>query len=170
MAQTSVTEYRARDIQGQIINPTEAVTEVRIVDDSDNITAGLTVVQSTADIDVALPDAAFTKAEFQGIAVWDGVDREKALSTGINTYEDDSPITLLLEGVTAVPVTDTVSKNGTVFFVHTTGGASTKHTYRSDLDTDKASEIPAYYLEDGTTGNLVRIRVSKKAGLGSLLT
>lgn len=170
MSQTSVSEFRDTYIQGAIQNPNEAVTESRIVDDSTNILPGYPVVQGTNDLDVSLPSAAFTQAEFQGIAVYSDTAKEHAISTGVNSYADDEPITILKDGVIAVLVEDTVTKGEIVFAVHTTGGASTLYTYRGDLDTDKAAEIPATFEESGVSGDLVKIRLSSGAGLGSRLT
>lgn len=170
MAQTTVSEYRDAYVVGQILNPEEAVTETRIVEESTGLIPGNVAIQGTDDIEVARADAAFTQETFQGIVVYSDVGREKALTTGTVTYEDASEVTILKDGVIAVPITDTVTKNEIVFFTHTTGGASTLHTYRGDLDTDKAAEIPAYFLDSGVTGDIVRIRVRTGAGLGSRLS
>ena len=61
-------------------------------------------------------------------------------------------------------------KGGIAFFVHTAGGASTQYTWRADADTDKASETPAEFLEGGSSGDIVRVRLRMGAGLGSRLT
>ena len=170
MSQTSVSEFRNAYVQGQMHNPSIADTEQRIVDDSTNIVPGDVVVQGTADDDVKGAVAAFTKATFQGIAIWSGQAKEKALSTGVNTYADNEPIPILKRGIIAVLLGGTVAKGGTGFFVHTAAGASALHTWRADLDTDKASEVPGVYLSDGVSGDIVLFRLSVDAGIGSILT
>ncbi len=170
MTQTSVSEFRDKYVAGQLHNPSIVDTESRLVDDSTNILPGDVVLQSTLDIDVVGAVAAFTKVTFQGIAIWNAFQNEKALSTGLNTYEDDQPIPILKRGVIAVLLGDTVAKGGTGFFVHTTGGDSTLHTWRIDLDTNKASEVPGVYLQGGDSGDIVLFRLSIDAGIGSVLT
>lgn len=170
MSQTTVTEYQDQYVAGQIHNPNEAKTRTHVVNDSNGIPYGRAVIKGTAENEVKNPTAAFTKAVFRGIAAWTPVGTEKALLTGTNTVANDEEIYILKTGVISVLVTDTVTEGGTVFYTHTTGGASTLYTFRSDLDTDKASEIPAVFLEDGVTGDIVKIQLMYAAGIGSILT
>ena len=53
MSQTTVNEYRARDIQGQVHNLSEATTDVRVVDSATNIVPGYAVIKGTADNEVS---------------------------------------------------------------------------------------------------------------------
>lgn len=170
MTQTSVDEFRDQYVAGQIHDIATAKTQTLIVDDDTNIIPGDVVIQSTLDIDVKGAEAAFTKKTFQGVAVWNEFQNEKALSTGVNSYADDDPITVLRTGVIAVLLGDTVAKNGTGFFVHTAAGDSALHTWRIDLDTDKASEVPGYYLQGGDSGDIVLFQLEYAAGIGSVLT
>lgn len=169
MTQTSVSEFRDQYIVGDIQNPTEATTMVKIVDDSTNILAGEVVVKSS-ETEVKGAVAAFTKATFRGIAVLGLFTNEKALTTGVNSYTDNEPITFLRKGVIPVLLGGTVVEGGTGFFVHTAAGASALHTWRADLDTDKASEVPGVYLQGGASGETVLFQLEIAAGIGSVLT
>lgn len=170
MSQTSVSEYRDTYVAGQLSDPSTAQTRNKIVDDSTNILPGDVVVKGTNQDDVKGAVAAFTKATFRGIAIWNAFQNEQALVTGVNSYEDDEPIPVLEEGVIAVLLGGTVTEGGTGFFVHTAGGASALHTWRADLDTDKAAEVPGVYLQDGVSGDIVRFKLNRSAGIGSILT
>jgi len=166
--QTVVTD-RETKIQGQF-NPFDQIsTDTRTADGATSIEVGMALIKSTSDKDVILPAAAFTEIEFQGIAGLSLLDKEKSLTTGDKSYVANDVLTIVLDGKITVLVTDTVAKDGVVYFVHTTGGASTIHTFRSNLDTDKASSIPAVYLASGVTGDLVEIRVSQGARIGTAL-
>lgn len=170
MAQTTVSEFRNTYVAGQLHDPSTAQTRTKIVDDSTNILPGDVVVKGTGQYDVKGAVAAFTKATFRGVAIWNAFQNEKALTTGVNSYSDDQPIPVLEEGIIAVLLGGTVTEGGTGFFVHTAGGASALHTWRADLDTDKASEVPGVYLQDGVSGNIVLFKLSRNAGIGSVLT
>jgi len=169
MTQTTVSEFRDRLIAGQLVNPEEATTLVRIVDDATNILPGDVVVESTAAMAVKGAVAAFTQKTFMGIAVWSAFQNEKALSTGVNSYADEQPIVILRKGIIAVLLGDTVVKNEIGYFVHTAGD-SALHTWRIDLDTNTASQVPGYYLESGDSGDIVLFQVDIAAGIGSVLT
>ena len=170
MSQTTVKEFRDRYVQGQIQNPSIADTEEGIVDDANPIYGGYTMIQGTNEKDRSLPVAAFTFAAFRGLAVWSGQAKEKNLYTGDNSYSDDDPITLLKRGIIPVLLGETVVKGDTAFFVHTAGGASPIFTYRNDLDTNKASEIPAVFEQGGVSGDIVLLRVSIDAAIAKILT
>ena len=166
--QTSVTD-RETEIQGQF-NPFDQIsTDTRTADGATPIDPGMAVIKSTADTDVILPAAAFTEISFQGVVGLSLVDKEKGILTGDKSFVANDVLTIVTDGKIFVFVDDTVAKDGVAFFVHTTGGASTLHTFRSDLDTNKASSIPAVYLTDGVSGDLVQIRVSEGARIGTAL-
>ena len=166
--QTSVTD-RVTRIQGRIHPAEPVITSSRTADGATAIDPGMAVIKSTADRDVILPAATFSIIAFQGVAAWSPMDKEKAISTGDKSYVANDELTIIEDGVVEVLVTDTVAKDGLVYFVHTTGGSSTLHTFRSDLDTDKADIIPAVFLEDGVTGDIVQIRISQGARTASLI-
>ncbi len=170
MTQTTVTEFRANYVAGQVQNSSIADTASKIAETATSILPGDVVIKGSLEDDVTGVAAAFTKTTFRGIAIWSAFQNEKALSTGVNSYTDQDPIPILKRGVIAVLLGGTVVEGGTGFFVHTTGGASTLHTWRADLDTDKASQVPGVYLDDGVSGDVVRFRLSIDAGIGSILT
>jgi hypothetical protein len=169
MTQTSVNEFRDRLVAGQVVDLETAETLVRILDDDTNMKPGEVAVQSTAEADVKGAEAAFTQKTFQGIAIWSEFQNEKALTTGVNSYADDQPVTLLRKGTIAVLLGDTVVKNDIGYFTHTTDDSVAK-TWRIDLDTDKASQVPGYYLEGGDSGDIVLFYLDIAAGIGSTLT
>ena len=162
--QTSVTD-RVTRIQGRVNATDQISTSVRTADGATAIDPGMAVIKGTVDTDVILPAATFTHAAFQGVVVWSAFDKEQDISSGDKSYVANDELAIITDGVVEVLVTDTVAKDGVCFFVHTTGGASTIHTFRSDLDTNKANEIPAKFLEDGVTGDIVKIRVMEAAGI-----
>ena len=165
--QTEVTDRVIR-IQGRF-NPFGPIeTSPRTADGATAIDPGMAVIKSTADTDVILPAAAFTEIAFQGVVGVSSVDKEKALLTGDKSYVANDLLTIVQDGVVEVLVDDTVAKDGVAWFVHT-AGTSDVHTFRSDIDTDKASSIPAVYLEDGVAGDIVKIRVSAGARIGTAL-
>jgi hypothetical protein len=166
--QTSVTDRRTR-IQGRVNAFDQVSTSVRTADGATAIDPGMAVIKSTADYDVILPAAAFTEIQFQGVVALSLTDKEQALSTGDKSYVANDELSIVTDGIIEVLVTDTVAKDGVAYFVHTTGGASTIHTWRSDADTDKASSAPAIFLEDGVTGDIVKIKVSDGARIGTAL-
>lgn len=165
--QTSIVD-RVTRIQGRLDDFALPLTDTKIVEGATPIEAGMAVIKGASAEQVILPVATFTFAAFRGIAVWSPVDKEKNLDTGVKVYELEDTLAIAKEGQVEVLVTDTVVEGGSVWFVHTTGGASDLHTFRSDIDTDKAAKIPAVYDEDGTTGDVVKIRVSLGARIGTL--
>ncbi len=169
MTQTRVSEYRDQYIVGDIQDPTVAMTAVKILDDSTNVLAGEVVVKSS-ETEVKGAVAAFTQSTFRGIAVYGGLTNEKTLTTGVNSYTDDEPITYLRKGIIPVLLGDTVVEGGIGFFVHTAAGDSALHTWRVDADTNKASEVPGVYLQGGDSGDVVLFQLEIAAGIGSTLT
>ena len=170
MAQTTVDEFRDKYIVGDIQSPSTAMTAVKIVDEVNGIAPGEVVVKGSSEDEVTAADAVFTKATFRGVAAYSGFAKEKDISTGVNIYEDNDPITILRKGIIPVLLGGTVTEGGTGFYVHTTGGASALHTWRADLDTDKAAEVPGVYLQDGVSGDVVLFQLEIAAGIGSILT
>ncbi len=166
--QTSVTDRLTR-IQGRINSFEPVITSARTADGATSIDPGMAVIKSTADYDVVLPAATFSLIEFQGVVGWSAVDKEQAISTGDKSYVANDELTICEDGVVEVLVTDTVAKDGLVYFTHTAAGDSTIHTFRADADTNKADPIPATYMEDGVSGDVVRIRISQGARTASLL-
>jgi len=169
MSQTTVSEFRETFVQGQVSNPSIADNDSKIVDGT-SIQQGWAVIKGSNQDDVTVPAAAFTQTTIRGVAMQNPFQNEQALTTGINIYEDDQPIPVLKKGKIAVLLGGTVTEGGIAFFVHTTGGASTINTWRGDLDTDKASEVPARFDSDGVSGDIVLIRLDTGSALGSILT
>jgi hypothetical protein len=165
--QTSVTDRTTR-IQGRYNATEPIITETRTADGSTAIDPGMAVIKSTADYDVTLPTATFSLVAFQGVVGWSPLDKEKAISTGDKSYVANDELTIVIDGVVEVLVTDTVAKDGAVYFTHTAGDSDV-HTFRADLDTNKAQLIPAIYMEDGVSGDIVRIRISQGARTASLI-
>lgn len=165
--QTEITP-RVTRIQGRINDFALPLTVTGIIEGATPVDAGMVVIKGTADNEVILPAAAFTIAEFSGVIGWSPVDKEKALFTGVKQYVAGDTASVGEDVEIEVLVTDTVAKWTAVWFVHTVGNSAV-HTFRSDIDTDKASQIPAVYLEAGTTGDIVKIRVSLGAKIASLL-
>lgn len=112
------------------------------------------------------PIVAFSFADFSGIIQQAIGLKEKALSTGVIELANGDGFTVLRRGYMAVKITQDVSYDDPVFFVHTGGGASAQWTYRKDLDTDKASKIPALYKQAGSSGDIVEIFVNFSMQIG----
>lgn len=166
--QTSVTD-RETEIQGQF-NPFDQITtDTRTADGATAIDPGMAVIKSTLDTDVILPAAAFTEIAFQGVVGLSLVDKEQNILTGDKSFVANDVLTIVTDGKIFVLVDDTVAKDTPCYFVHTAGGASAIHTFRSDADTARASTIPAVYLTDGVADDLVQIRVSEGARISTVL-
>ncbi len=155
--QTSHSEYRDKYVAGQIVGD-DFRLETMIAEDASNIDPGMIVIKGTADKQAKKPTAAFAPATIQGIVI-NNQRLEKAISTGDRAIQDEETFTVLTRGKIAVPVTDTVARGETAWFVHTVG-TSAVHTWRGDIDTNKASKIPGRYLEAGTTGDIVLVEIN----------
>jgi hypothetical protein len=113
------------------------------------------------------PVAAFTFDQFAGIIVNAVGISEKQLSTGEIDIESGQSFTVLRKGKVIVRFTQNFTEGNSVFFVHTAGGASAQWTYRVDLDTDKASKIPAKCLSSGLSGELGEIELNVDLRIGT---
>lgn len=120
------------------------------------------------------PTAAFTFDDVLGI-VYSAVGiSEKALSTGAVDIVTNQRFAYARKGYIAVRVTSTagltITKGENAFFVHTTGGDSTQWTFRNDLDTDKASKLPAIFMESKTIGaggdEIVELKINADMAIG----
>ena len=76
-------------------------------------------------------------------------------------------VTVLQEGDIAVELGATVSANDDAFYVNTPGGASVQYTWRNDVDTDKAVQVPGKFRQAGVSGDIVMMRFNTDAVLGS---
>jgi len=112
------------------------------------------------------PVAAFTFDEFGGVIIKATGLSEKAQADGAIDILNGQGFTVMRKGYMAVKVTETVAVDDDVFFVHTAGGASALHTFRKDLDTDKASKIPAVYKQAGVDGDIVEIKINEDMQIG----
>lgn len=167
--QVEVTD-RATRVQGRV-NATKPInTAVRTADGTVGIDPGMAVIKSTADYDVILPAAAFTYANFQGVAALSLTDKEQALLTGDKSYSANDEVTIVRDGEVEILLGGTVAYEDDLFFVHTAAGASAIHTYRADLDTDKASAVPMIALEAGVSGDVIQAQVSLGAKISKTLT
>lgn len=169
MSQTTVSEFRANFVAGQISDPSVAKTRQKVAETATAILPGEVVIKGTLEDDVTGVAAAFTQTTFRGISIHSGFANEKALSTGVNSYADQDPIPIMEAGTIAVLLGEDVTEGGIGYFVHTVG-ASALHTWRSDLDTNKASQVPGRYLQDGVSGEVILLKLDDAAGLGSVLT
>ena len=170
MAQTVVNEFQDKWQKGMVgtshyVRDTTAISEV-----AGEVEFGelLLIGSSDPEEGAVRPAAAFAQNRIKGIVmapVSGGV--QKRYSDGAIFFEQGDSMTLVQEGDIAVLLDDNVSAFDNVFYVHTAGGASAQYTYRNDLDTDKASQIPAQFLEAGSPGDIVLIRFNTDAFLGS---
>jgi hypothetical protein len=165
--QTSATEFNPQWKEGQITRSDDPRTWTLHNEDASVMKKGYTVIKGTDKrTQGKKPVAAFTFDEFGGIII-DAVGiSEKKLITGEIEIDTDQGFTVLREGFMAVKITATVAVGDDVFFVHTTGGASAQWTYRNDLDTDKASKIPARFEQAGVSGDIVEIYVNDAMQIG----
>lgn len=123
------------------------------------------VLKGTNRKDAILPAAAFTFQDIAGISFYE-TNNQKTLRTNVVSYAQFDDFSILKKGEMFVSITGTVTKDQNLFFVHTTGGASAIHTWRGDLDTDKASKTPVIALQAGTSGDVIRIRINTDMQIG----
>jgi len=168
MTQSTVNEFRANFVAGQLSDPAVAQTRQKVAETATAILPGQVVIKGTLEDDVTGVAAAFSQTDFRGITIHSGFANEKALSTGVNSYGDQDPIPILEKGVIAVLLGGDVTEGGIGWFVHTVG-TSAVHTWRADIDTDKASQVPGRYLQDGVSGEVILLKLDDGAGLGSIL-
>lgn len=167
MSQATATEFTGQWQEGQRTRSDDARTWTLNNEDASAMKVGFTVIKGTDKRRQGKkPVAVFTFDDFGGIIMSAIGIAEKALGTGVIEIDPDRGFAVLREGFMAVKVTDTVAVGGDVFFVHTGGGASAQWTYRSDLDTDKASKIPARFEQAGVDGDIVEIYVNDAMQIG----
>jgi hypothetical protein len=167
--QTSHSEYRGKYTAGQLIGFDNQV-ETYISENAADMAIGEYVVKGTAEDQIKRP------ADAAGITDWEearGIiirnqTLEKKIGTGKRVIEDEDPTSVVRKGRVCVLLGGTVTKGAAVFYVHTTGGASTIHTYRADLDTDKAAAIPAVFVEGGGAGEIVPIDINLDMAIADL--
>ena len=167
--QTSVTDRDTR-VQGRISAFKPVNTDSRTADGATAIDPGMAVIKSTADYDVILPAAIFTYAQFQGVVAWSPTDKEISLDAGDKSYEANDDVTIIKDGEVEILLGGTVAMDDDLFFVHTAAGASAIHTYRADLDTNKASQVPMIALEAGVSGDVIKAHVSLGGRISKMLT
>jgi hypothetical protein len=93
--------------------------------------------------------------------------RAKRFSDGYLKYSLGDVMTILKEGDVAVELGATVSAQDDAFYVNSPGGASAQYTWRNDVDTDKAVQVPGRFLQAGVSGDIVMMRFNLDAVLGT---
>ena len=106
--------------------------------ETDTIIPGIAVVRGTGDNQVKSPTA--TGADFMGVSV--ATTAGQANGSDVFAYEPNSAINLLGFGRIYVLCEDGCVPGDAAFFRHTVGTGSVIGAFRTDLDTDKADEIP----------------------------
>ena len=165
--QTSVETYQKQWTEGQVTRGDKRRDWTVYNESVGSVKVGYTVLKGTDPRRQAiLPAAAFGFGDFSGIAIHAIGISEKALGTGALNIVTDQGFTTIREGYVAVKLGATVAAGDYVFVVHTTGGATALYGYRKDLDTDKASKIPAIYMQGGVSGDIVEIYVNDAMAIG----
>lgn len=165
MPQTANAQYQADKVSGQITRSGE-FTDTAVSEESGTIKLEDLLIKGTAKKGADLPAAAFVFADIYGIVIRDPVRAQKFRTGGI-TYEEDEHIPVIRRGYMAVTLTQAaVAKGAKLFFVHTAGGASAIHTWRKDLDTNKASAAPVIAQEAGGVGDIIEVLVDLDMGIG----
>lgn len=167
--QTSVTD-RPVKTQGLANDFKPINTSPRIADGATPIDPGMAVIGAAGDDEVTLPSAVFTYAAFEGVVINSLMSKEKSLLSGDKSFVAGDPLTVIKDGEVDVLLGGDVTEGDDLFFVHTAGGASPIHTFRADLDTDKASPVPAIALETQVAGQLATIHVSYGAKISKVIT
>lgn len=175
MTQTSVDVRSAQWYDGQITRPQDLDDRTALNEDTTAFKIGYAAIAGTdPDTQMKKPAAAFTFDQFVGV-VYSAVGiSEKALSTGTIDIVTNQRAVYARKGYMAILVTSTagltITKGEDVFFVHTTGGDSTQWTYRNDLDTDKASKIPAIFMQSATVAAggsaILEIKINADMSIG----
>jgi hypothetical protein len=163
--QIAYSEIQAKYIAGQSTKDADSVKDTVISEDGTyTILPGQLVIKGTAGVE--LPVAAFTFQNIEGIVNYDSVEATHEITTNVTGFVDEDYMSIHKKGYLAVTLTGTVAKGGKLFFVHTAGGASALHTWRGDLDTDKASAIPAVATEAGVSGDTIEIKFNSDMQIG----
>lgn len=163
MPQTVNKQYQDKFVAGQITR-SDAITDTIVSEDSGTLKVEDLVIKGTARKGALLPVAAFLFPVIVGIVVRDPA-RAQTFRTGGVTYETDEHVAVLGKGFMTITLTEAVSKGDKMFFVHTVG-ASPVHTWRSDLDTNKASAAPMIAQEAGGIGDIIEVLVNLDMGIG----
>jgi hypothetical protein len=165
--QTTALEYPVKYRAGMITRSSDIVTSTGISESSTDILQGQLVISDTAKNGVDLPVATFNPSQIFGIV---GVEMNKAKNIGVNTitYENGDSMLIVQKGFIALSISDTVTKNQSLYFVHTAGGASPIHTFRSDADTARADVTPIKALEAGVSGDIIECYVDVYAPIGNI--
>ncbi len=163
--QSTFNQYIKKYLVGQITRSSNSETSTGISESASAITIGNLVVSGTSKFGVDIPTAAFTYADIYGVVGYE-VNTEKAIGTNLISYTDGDQFMVVRKGYIALELTGTVAKGGHLYFVHTDGGASAIHTWRGDLDTDKASKTPIVALEAGVSGDIIECRINLDLGIG----
>lgn len=163
MPQTVNKQYQDKFVAGQITR-SDAITDTIVSEDSGTLKVEDLVIKGTARKGALLPVAAFLFPVIVGIVVRDPA-RAQTFRTGGVTYETDEHVAVLRKGFMTITLTEAVSKGDKMFFVHTVG-ASPVHTWRSDLDTNKASAAPMIAQEAGGIGDIIEVLVNLDMGIG----
>jgi hypothetical protein len=140
------TIYHAAGFKGQVADTENSTVSSGVAEGV--ITVGLAVVRGTADGSVIVPTVGGT---FRGVVVRNLHQLENA-STGVLEVQDGNEAPLLTRGTIFVEVANTVAADGAVFFQDAGG------LFRSDA-TGGTAIAGATYLDAGTVGTIVRIRI-----------
>jgi len=163
--QTAAQEYPVKYRAGLITRSSGLITSTGVSESSTNILQGQLVISDTAKNGVDLPASAFAFKSVYGVVALQH-DKAKNINANTITYVDEDELLIVQQGFVALTITDTVAKNDNLFFVHTAGGDSAIHTYRADMDTNKASITPIKALEAGTSGSIIECYVNIYANIG----
>ncbi len=165
--QNTYTESQVKYLAGQSTRLNDSVKDTAVSEDATNdILPGQLLLKGSASNGVVLPTAAFTFQEIEGISNYDPVEGVHEISTNVVSFKEKDYFSSHKKGFLAVTLTGTVAKGGKLFFVHTAGGASALHTWRGDLDTDKASATPAIAMEAGISGDTIEIKLNTDMEIG----
>ncbi len=166
MSQIANAQYQPEKVNGQVTRSSGLTTDTVVSEETGTIKVGDLLLKSTSTKKGAdLPAAAFTFDDLAGIVTRD-VTKAQTFRTGAVTYAEDDHVGVMRKGYMAVTITQTVVKNDNLFFVHTAGGASAIHTWRKDLDTNRASKAPVVALEAGVSGDIIEVLVNLDMGIG----
>lgn len=165
MPQTTNAQYQADKVSGQITRSGE-FTDTAVSEESGSIKIEDLLLKGAAKKGADLPAAAFLFADIYGIVVRDS-SKAQVFRTGGIVYEEDDHIPVLRKGYMAVTLSQaSITKGTKLFFVHTAGGASAIHTWRKDLDTNKASAAPVIAQQDGGVGDIIEVLVNLDMEIG----
>lgn len=152
-----------RLFEGQIANLEDAVVRTGLNTDTTQLIFGRALVKGTGDKDLLLPVDA--NSLLMGIAVATDVF-EKRAGLSLNSDNDMGypllwTVSYLVRGVIGVKVVQNVSPNSQVWYVHTPQAGQRKGQFRTDIDTNRALQIPnARFLRSGLAGSVVPLSIN----------